>query len=127
MQAKLKTIIIFCADVEKLSNFYKDNFGFAAIGLPDKNWTVLNAGETQIAFHKMGEQFLAVPPEQFKIEGSNIKLVFEINTDIAVFRKYLLDKGIIIGEVKRFQGFPYAVCDGNDPEGNVFQVMQKLP
>lgn len=126
MQTKLQSIIIFCADVEKLTNFYISNFGLTIDGVANNNWTVLNAGAVQLAFHKIGEQYLSVPPEQFRIEDSNVKIVFEVNSNLEELRKVLLSRNISIGEVKQFPGYPYAVCDGNDPEGNVFQLIQKL-
>lgn len=126
MQIKLQSIIIFCADVEKLSNFYISNFGLRMEGVSDKNWAVLNAGAIQLAFHKVGEQYLPVPPEQFRIEDSNVKLVFEVDSNLEQLREVLLSRDISIGEVKQFPGYPYAVCDGTDPEGNVFQLIQKL-
>ncbi|RTL59197.1 MAG: hypothetical protein EKK37_12930 [Sphingobacteriales bacterium] len=126
MQTKLQSIILFCADVEKLTNFYISNFGLTMEGEADKNWTVLNTGTIQLAFHKIREQYLTVPPDQFRIEDSNVKLVFETDSNLEQLRENLLSRNITIGEVKQFPGYPYAVCDGNDPEGNVFQIKQKL-
>lgn len=123
MQARLSRIIIFCADVEKLATFYRDCFGLPIVGNLDKNWTVLSAGQTEIAFHKMNNEYLTTSVEDFKIIDSNVKLVFEIAADLASFRQDLLSKKVDVDEIKEFPGYP-PWCDGRDPEGNVFQLLQ---
>src|SRR5262249_16381005 len=117
-------IIIFCSDVTKLVRFYQDNFGLTVTGDPSKEWTVMNAGSIEIAFHKIAEQFLPITGD-FKVD-TNVKLVFETDTDIHSFRGKLLGNKVDIKEVKQFAGADYVVCDGRDPEGNVFQLMQKI-
>ena len=32
--------------------------------------------------------------------------------------------GVSMLELKRYDGFAYLLCDGEDPEGNVFQLSQ---
>ncbi|MGC4103785.1 VOC family protein [Ferruginibacter sp.] len=126
MQASLKTIIIFCADVEKLVQFYQQYFGLTIMGEANAHWTVLDAGAVQLAFHKIGEQFMPSSTAEFKVQDSNVKLVFEIDTDLAAFRQTLLDKKVAMGDIKHFTGAAYIACDGKDPEGNIFQLVQQL-
>lgn len=126
MKIHLKQIILFCADVEKLVRFYQDCFGFSVAGVMDKNWTVLETGQTQIAFHKIGEQYLNVPADEFNVGETNVKLVFEINEDLSSFRQSLISKKADVDEIKQFTGYPYLVCDGRDPEGNVFQLLKNI-
>ncbi|MFZ6000295.1 MAG: VOC family protein, partial [Bacteroidota bacterium] len=57
---------------------------------------------------------------------SNTKLVFLISHDLPLFRRKLAENGVEIGEVKSFDGINSLFCDGEDPEGNVFQIEQKL-
>lgn len=126
MQVRLEKIIIFCADVDKLVRFYQDCFQLTIIGEPDSNWTVLETGSVQIAFHKIGEEYLTTSPEAFKITDSNVKIVFEIDSDLVSFRESLLGKKVDAGDIRQFPGFSYRFCDGQDPEGNVFQVIQNI-
>jgi hypothetical protein len=56
---------------------------------------------------------------------SNTKLVFEIEENIYVMRELLLQKNVKMREVKQFDGSDYLLCDGEYPEGNVFQLQQK--
>lgn len=57
---------------------------------------------------------------------SNTKLVFEIKEELTSLRQELINKGVALREIKSFPGFDYLLCDGEDPEGNVFQLAQKL-
>lgn len=126
MHARLETVIIFCSDVEKLVRFYQENLGLSILGDFDSHWTILEAGSTQLAFHKIGEHFLAATTNQSNIE-TNVKLVFEIDEDLASLRQTLMANAVDLDEIKRFPGATYQVCDGRDPEGNVFQLWQNLP
>lgn len=127
MKLRLEKLIIFCADVKKLVDFYQKHFGLTLIGAFDEGWAVLDAGGIHIAFHKIGEQFAVRTTEEFQSGNSNVKLVLEVETGLANFRQKLLDDHVDIGEIKHFSGYPYLVCDGYDPEGNVFQLIHYLP
>ena len=125
MPVRLNKIIFFCTDVLRLVDFYRSNFGFQVVGEVDMHWTVLNAGTIEIAFHRIGDQYLSESTELMG-ENTNVKLVFNLDIDLIQFRKNLLDKKIALGEIKKFDGSNYIVCDGQDPEGNVFQLMQTV-
>jgi len=62
--------------------------------------------------------------EAFKFDN-NTKIVFEIEGDIHVFRENLSSKGIKLKEVMSWENYPYWLCDGEDAEGNVFQLKAK--
>lgn len=126
MPIRLEKIIIFCADVDKLVTFYQDCFHLTLVGEADSNWTVLNAGQTHLAFHKIGAEYLPQNTEDFKIQDSNVKLVFEIDSDLHSFRQKLIDEEVDVRDIRQFPGYPYIMCDGNDPEGNVFQIIQMV-
>ena len=93
MPIRLNKIIFFCTDVFRLVEFYKSNFGFQVVGEADMHWTVLNAGTVEIAFHRIGDQYLSESTEPMG-ENSNVKLVFDLDIDLIQFRKNLLDKKI---------------------------------
>lgn len=56
---------------------------------------------------------------------NNTKLVFEIDIDIESARNELVSKNIQMKEIKTFEDYPFWLCDGTDPEGNVFQLKSK--
>ena len=40
-------------------------------------------------------------------------------------REYLFDKNVKLNEVKAFENYDFFTCDGEDPEGNIFQLKQR--
>lgn len=126
MRTKFKRVIIFCSDVITLANFYKNTFNLKPSGKPGKDWAVLKAGTVEIAFHKSGSKFLKVENQKFKGANSNIKIVLEIDSDLSAFRSELIGKKVKMKTITRVEGLSYIWCDGYDPEGNVFQIIQSI-
>ncbi len=48
-----------------------------------------------------------------------------LDADIDAHRARFARDGVTVRDLKRYDGFPYRMYDGIDPEGNVFQVMQQ--
>jgi hypothetical protein len=67
------------------------------------------------------KQFRGLP---ISPDSSNAKLVFTVSSDLLELRSKLEKAGVPVGAIKRYRGFPYSLCDGRDPEGNVFQLSQ---
>jgi len=87
-------------------------------------WLLLKAGACKIRLHKIGEAYLRKIPEDFKAKN-NTKLVFEIKDDIHKVRQTLLAKNVAMREVKTFGKYGFYICDGEDVEGNIFQLKQR--
>lgn len=84
----------------------------------------MKAGQCDIGLHKTGNEYAD------KIDGclqkeSNTKIVFDIDTDIYLLREQLIIKNVSLREIKNRDGYDYLICDGEDPEGNVFQLRQR--
>jgi len=124
MKLNLDTIILYVQDLNRLKSFYTTTFGFEIIEEYEAEWVLLNAGNAKIGLHKIGDQYLAQMKLGHKFEN-NTKIVFEINEDIHATRQLLLDKKVLMREVKTFDHYDYWLCDGEDPEGNMFQLKQK--
>jgi len=121
--------------VARLQSFYVDNFDLPIVEEIKDEWVVLQAGSIELALHLVGEHYrkaaVAIrgdhdnkrpsPPHN---AHTTTKLVFAIETNLAEHREKLLAAGIYVGALKRYDGFPYELYDGHDPEGNVFQVMR---
>jgi catechol 2,3-dioxygenase-like lactoylglutathione lyase family enzyme len=121
----LGRIIIFGHLIEKLKSFYVNHFGFSVVEETKDRWIVLNAGQVEMAIHKVGPGYEPEDGKEFRVE-SNTKLVFYITDNLEGFRQRLADNGVVIGDVKSFEGINSLFCDGEDPEGNVFQIEQRL-
>lgn len=123
MNAQLSTIILYVKDVPLLKNFYVKNFNLKVIE-EDPIWALLDAGGAKIGLHKIGDQYLE-KIESGYIFDNNTKIVFEIDIDIELVRNEMISKNIQMREIKTFDNYPFWLCDGTDPEGNVFQLKSK--
>nr|WP_315419342.1 hypothetical protein [uncultured Pedobacter sp.] len=119
---KLSRIILFGNDIGALKVFYQSIFNFSLIEEIENEWLVFNAGVIEIAFHRIGESFRN--EDSFRVEG-NVKLVFSIEEDIEEVRKRLIERGAKMKDIKSFEGIDFLFCDGEDIEGNIFQLSQK--
>ncbi|HEY1997856.1 VOC family protein [Paraburkholderia sp.] len=121
MSISMSRLILYVHNVELLKSFYQAQFGFSVVEeIPDE-WAVLKAGEVQLALHLVGEPYRGSAAHA---GHSNAKLVFSLPSGLPALRDKLIASGINMGELKRYSGFPMLLCDGKDPEGNVFQLSQ---
>ena len=123
MNIKPDTILFYVRNVEQIKNFYAENFNLKVIE-EDEIWALLNAGTINIAFHKIGDQYLKTIEKGHQFDN-NTKLIFEIDMDIESARNELLSKNVRMREIKTFDNYDFWLCDGTDPEGNVFQLKAK--
>ena len=124
MKLKLTSIIIFVQNIEVLKDFYVSILALEIVEEYGNNWLLLKAGDCQIGLHKIGEQYLEENQEAFKFDN-NTKIVFEVDEDLFALREQLIAQEVTLGEVKTFDNYDFYLCDGEDPEGNVFQLKQK--
>jgi catechol 2,3-dioxygenase-like lactoylglutathione lyase family enzyme len=124
MHLNLDTIIIFVQNIEKLKVFYVDILKLTVVEEIEMEWLLLKAGNAKIGLHKIATQYLESNTGEFKFDN-NTKIVFEIEEDIYTIREQLLDQQVKMKEIQTFDNFNYWLCDGEDPEGNVFQLKQK--
>ena len=124
MKLNLNSIVLFVQDVNKLKSFYVDILKLEIIEQFNADWLLLQAGNCTLGLHKIGEQYLEPGQETFKFDN-NTKIVFETADDIYKIREQLLNQQVLVKEIKNFDSYDYFLCDGEDPEGNVFQLKQK--
>lgn len=124
MKVKLASIILFVQDIEILKGFYIDMLGMRILEEYPGQWLLLDAGGCEIGLHKIGEEYLKESSDKDAGE-TNTKIVFEIEEDIHAIRQQLIAKQIVVQEVKTFDQYDFWICDGEDPEGNVFQLRQR--
>lgn len=123
MNVKPDTILFYVRNVEQIKNFYVENFNLNVVE-EDEVWALLNAGTIHIAFHRIGDQYLQKIEEGHRFDN-NTKLVFEIDIDMESARNELLSRNVRMREIKTFDHYGFWLCDGTDPEGNVFQLKAK--
>lgn len=117
----LMRVMLYVQEPVLLKRFYQDYFGLALQEEIENEWVVLNAGGVELALHRAGAAFRGPWPEP---SSSNAKLVFQLESGIEELRERMAGAGVPMRELKRYDGFAYLMCDGEDPEGNVFQLLQ---
>jgi predicted enzyme related to lactoylglutathione lyase len=118
--------IVFAKDLQRLARFYRE-----VANLPvtdgDDRFCVLGEGPGRLVIQQIPPDFadqieITSPPQ--KREETPIKLALAVD-DIAAARARAADCGGTLLPPDREWTFGEArVCDGIDPEGNVFQVQQ---
>jgi catechol-2,3-dioxygenase len=126
MYASLERIILYVQDVERLAKFYQDIFQFQVAQEIKGEWVVLRAGACELALHRVGKPYRVADTTSWKVE-TNAKLVLSVTSDLAEMRAQLIRKGVPMGDIKAYPSLTGPLCDGTDPEGNVFQLAQTSP
>lgn len=110
----LTRVIVFAKNVGSLAEFYCDVFGARERSRdPDGTFVELETGGCRLAIHK------GSPP---KSRQGMPKLVFGTR-DVEGTREELVKRGATFGRVMVFDKLH--LCDGRDPEGNVFQLSNR--
>ncbi|MCI3208087.1 lactoylglutathione lyase [Pandoraea capi] len=122
MPMQMSRLILYVRDVELLKSFYQKHFDLPVVEEIAAEWVVLDAGGIQLALHLVGQAYRHQPPSTST--QSNAKIVFSIVSGLPELREQMINAGVRMRELKRFDGFPLLMCDGEDPEGNVFQLAQ---
>lgn len=125
-QASLEGIILFVKNVSLLAEFYTDSFGCVVVESMGADWQLLDTGGASIGLHKIPDSFhdsQEAPQSYYQ----NTKLVFMITENLEALRNRLLAKNISMRSINQYPQWGYEICDGEDPEGNVFQLKRKLP
>ncbi|WP_284464568.1 hypothetical protein [Chryseobacterium sp.] len=120
MNVKLNSIILYVQNIELLKNFYVENFNLKVIE-EDRIWILISAGAVNIGLHKIGDEYLEKIEAGYQFDN-NTKLVFEIDLNIETARNELLSRNVQMRAIKTFENYDFWLCDGTDPEGNVFQL-----
>jgi predicted enzyme related to lactoylglutathione lyase len=118
--------VLYAKDMGRLAAFYSAIAGFAEIRRDD-DFVVLHGGGIELVVVAIPERIasgidIASPPR--RREGTPIKLFFVV-PDLAKARRTVAELG---GEFesrgREWQFRHWRVCDGCDPEGNLFQLRE---
>jgi predicted enzyme related to lactoylglutathione lyase len=123
MLTPLNRVIIFVGDVEKCARFYIESFGFPAFTSEHAptEWMELDTGRCRLAFHKAhGPNGPIDAPTGSRMNPHKIVFYAE---DVAAARAAVVARGIVMGDVRTFGSL--TLCDGQDPEGHVFQISNR--
>lgn len=125
MPIPLIRLVIYAHDVLLLKNFYQQHFDLPIIEEIAGEWVVFQAGKMELALHLVGQQYRNKERSAKTTHSDQgTKFVFAIDSGLSTHREKLLACGVKVSNLKRYDGFPYEMYDGRDPEGHIFQVMQ---
>jgi len=114
--------MIFVRDIDRMTDFYKDGVGLRFIPfLSNGEWAEFDAGGTIFGLHAIPAELLGDDPATSPPAARSdtpIKLMFE-TFDLMATRAHLTAHGATMSEPQA-----WGACDGLDPEGNVFQIVQ---
>jgi predicted enzyme related to lactoylglutathione lyase len=116
--------VLYAKDLPRLSEFYA-----AVAGLPIKEskdeYAVLGCESHLLVVVKIPPRIagsIAIETPAVRRQETPIKLVFSV-PDIAAARKDASERGGVVDPPEREWEFDGdTVCDGHDPEGNIFQL-----
>lgn len=114
---------MYVQDVGLLTRFYRDILGLPVVQEIGDEWVVFRPDFCELALHRVGRPYRVADAGSWKVE-TNVKLVLVVTREIAELRAELIWKGVPMREVKLYPGFPGPLCDGEDPEGSIFQLQQ---
>jgi len=107
----LSEVIVHVDDMERMTAFYRDVLGLQP-EVTSEWWTTFPTGRALLALHGGG-----------RIGTHNVRFNFDV-ADLDAVRGELTTRGVELSEVRE----PIAgvrVCDGRDPEGNVFTLEER--
>lgn len=119
MTPHLKGIILFARSVDLLKTFYSLHFHFTIAEEIPGAWILLRSGTFELGLHKAAEEYVSLPGGA---HGNNVKFVFDTEEDLQQLHGSFQQQGIPVREIQSWNDYPYHVFDGEDPEGNMFQV-----
>jgi predicted enzyme related to lactoylglutathione lyase len=118
---RLGIAVVFAKDMQRMSEFYHEALGLPLVEAPmAPGWLELDAGSVRLALHaiapRVARQIEITNPPRAR-EESPIKLLFEVE-NLDETRRRLVQYGATM-----FEPRSTGVCDGLDPEGNVFSLI----
>jgi predicted enzyme related to lactoylglutathione lyase len=116
---------IYAKDKQRIASFYEAILGMSVVHQTN-DVTVLQSPDIQFVVHRIPEDrssnvVIETPP---KLRNSALKFFFTVSS-IEAARPVAQELGGDIG-VEKWQGPGFIVCNGHDPEGNVFHVRETL-
>jgi predicted enzyme related to lactoylglutathione lyase len=118
--------VLFTVNLKRLAHFYEQVVGMRVIKTASDH-VVLEIATFRLTVHQIPEQYaksivITAPP--VVRENTAIKLSFRV-TDISRSRQTASELGgLVYGPERIWSDLETTICDGYDPDGNVFQWFQ---
>jgi len=119
---RIATVVLFVGDLPRMRRFYVELLGLT-VEEESEGWVGLDAGGCRLGLHEAPPAKPDVEPAPAR-EDTPLKVAFH-TADVEVERARLAEAGVRMGPVHAWAGL--SLCDGIDPEGNVFQLSSRAP
>ena len=112
---RIRSVMLFVKDVEKVATFYEQHFGLSRIGELEDGYLELDGGGVRLALHsaKWSDGDNSESPAKIVFECANVHAAVEDFTK----------KGLKFGKLFEWKGFAFA--DTKDPENNPVQISSR--
>ena len=112
---RIRSVMLFVKDVEKVAGFYEQHFGLSRIGELEDGYLELDGGGVRLALHsaKWSDGDNSESPAKIVFECANVQAAVEAFTK----------KGLKFGKLFEWKGFAFA--DTKDPENNPVQISSR--
>ena len=120
----LGRVMLYAKDIKRMVAFYRDVLGFTVLpSLYDPaEFVLLDAGSAQLCLHQIPEVIarnIDLGDPVVPRSKAPVKIMY-LTEDVAATRETLIARGAQMGALQNYP--PLVYCDGQDPEGNIFQV-----
>jgi len=120
--------VLFTINLMPLAKFYERVLGMH-VRRTDHDHVVLENGAFRLVVHQIPEAYaknisISIPPTVHS--QSAIKLSFLVDSIPHARQTAAALGGVVYGPDKEWQYMESTFCDGYDPDGNVFQLFEKL-
>jgi predicted enzyme related to lactoylglutathione lyase len=116
--------VIYANNYERLSSFYEDVAGLD-VRETDETSTILESETFQLVILQVPRHIatsIKIGEPMIRREGTPIKLVFYVGSISNTREKVMALGGELNAKEKEWGFDKHRVCDGHDPEGNIFQI-----
>ncbi len=110
----LNRVTVFVKNMTAMRAFYEQKIGLTAVGYADDGWVSYDAGGSSVSLHRQ--------TSAKRSGGSALQIVFHAD-DVPAARDELIARGVAMGKLWSSDGLSF--CDGQDPEGNWFQISSR--
>ncbi|MEZ5307207.1 MAG: VOC family protein [Pyrinomonadaceae bacterium] len=119
---RISRIILFVDDIVSMARFYSETVGAGEHRFESEMFVVFETDGAELCLHQTPEQYRNTNGEYPPREDSNQKFVFHSDEPLKEHER-LVFLGVSMREPVKYGDL--ILCDGFDPEGNVFQISNR--
>lgn len=120
------SVILFAADVPRMTEFYQTVAGMSFVSGDDRH-SVLELEHLQLVVHAVGGKRKPVAGARGRVKirrDANVKISLPVGSIKSARERAAALGGRLHLADREWEARGFRACDGHDPEGNVFQVRE---